>query len=553
MLKVAGGGGGGSGSGTVTQIDTGTGLTGGPITTTGTVALANTAVVAGTYGNATTVAQITVDAQGRLTFANNVTISASSASNVITATSVNAFTVGRQGTTDPAFNVNTNTANSATGVNITAASAGNGVAVSVLSSGADEALTLNAKGSGTIGIGSVSTGAVTITPATTISGAATLSSTLNVTGAIKGNSTLRAAGNTIVSYVDMGSASYSSISLSVLAQDTGPSSLFFSPDGLKMFMAGRLNDKIYQYNLSTPWVVSSASFVTDFSVSSQTTFPQGIYFKPDGLKLFVVGSSPDEVFQYSLTTPWTISTASYDSISFSVATEDGTPQGIDFSPDGINMYVCGSDNDSVYQYLLSTPWAISTATYVRTLSITGQETVTTSLRFTYDGTRLFLLGATGDDITWYDLSTPWNISTAVYQSQFSVAAQETTPQALYVQPNGETFYIAGSINSTVYQYAMPLVSINLTGDTNLNGNVDIYQNATVAGATALSSTLAVAGATTLSSTLVVTGITTTNTVNFTGTTAANATFGTASLPLSPQGFITVQIGGVSKKIPYYAV
>jgi hypothetical protein len=46
---------------------------------------------------------------------------------------------------------------------------------------------------------------------------------------------------------------------------------------------------------------------------------------------------------------------------------------------------------------------------------------------------------------------------------------------------------------------------------------------------------------------------TSNTVNFTGTTAANATFGTASLPLSPEGFITVQIGGVSKKIPYYAV
>jgi len=75
MLKVAGGGGGGSGSGTVTQVNTGTGLTGGPITTTGTISLANTAVTAATYGNATTVSQITVDAQGRLTAASNVAIS----------------------------------------------------------------------------------------------------------------------------------------------------------------------------------------------------------------------------------------------------------------------------------------------------------------------------------------------------------------------------------------------------------------------------------------------------------------------------------------------
>jgi hypothetical protein len=52
-------------TGTVTSIATGTGLTGGPITSTGTIALANTTVTAGTY----TAANITVDAQGRITAA----------------------------------------------------------------------------------------------------------------------------------------------------------------------------------------------------------------------------------------------------------------------------------------------------------------------------------------------------------------------------------------------------------------------------------------------------------------------------------------------------
>jgi hypothetical protein len=67
------------GFGTVTNVATGTGLTGGPITTTGTISLANTTVTPGSY----TLANITVDAQGRITAA----ASGSSAVTNVTGTS----------------------------------------------------------------------------------------------------------------------------------------------------------------------------------------------------------------------------------------------------------------------------------------------------------------------------------------------------------------------------------------------------------------------------------------------------------------------------------
>ena len=82
-------------SGGVTLINTGTGLTGGPITGSGTISLANTAVTASSYGSSTQVGTFTVNAQGQLTAAANVTItpaaigavsSVSGTANEITAT-----------------------------------------------------------------------------------------------------------------------------------------------------------------------------------------------------------------------------------------------------------------------------------------------------------------------------------------------------------------------------------------------------------------------------------------------------------------------------------
>ena len=74
MLKTVVTVGGSGTNGTVTSVGTGTGLTGGPITTTGNISLANTAVVAATYGSANNVSQVTIDAQGRITSASNVAI-----------------------------------------------------------------------------------------------------------------------------------------------------------------------------------------------------------------------------------------------------------------------------------------------------------------------------------------------------------------------------------------------------------------------------------------------------------------------------------------------
>jgi len=158
-----------------------------------------------------------------------------------------------------------------------------------------------------------------------------------------------------VGFSDIDGSSYDSVSFSVSGQDNSPEGIAFNDDGTKMYMVGQSNDSVFQYSLSTGFDLSTASYDSvSFSVASEDTLPRGITFNTDGTKMYIVGGSSNSVFQYSLSTGFDLSTASYDSVSFSVATEDGSPTGIAFNTDGTKMYMVGYSIDSVFQYSLST-------------------------------------------------------------------------------------------------------------------------------------------------------------------------------------------------------
>ena len=241
---------------------------------------------------------------------------------------------------------------------------------------------------------------------------------------------------------------------SVAIQDTNPTGVFFKPDGLKMYVTGTASDSIHEYSLSTAWNVSTASFVQSFSVALKETTPSGVFFKPDGLKVYVVGSGSDSIHEYSLSTAWDISTATFVQ-SFSVATEDTAPTGVFLKPDGLKMYVVGSA-DSVHEYSLSTAWDISTASYVQSFSVATQDTSPQDLFFKPNGLKVYIIGSTNDSVYEYSLSTAWDISTASFVQSFSVTALDTFPTGLFFKSDGLKMFIAGSTNDVVFAYDLDL-------------------------------------------------------------------------------------------------
>jgi len=125
--------------------------------------------------NIGTVSLVDLSTTGNTTLGDAVTDTTTiNGATAIKSTSASSLAVGANGATTPAFVVDSSTSSQVTGLKVTGAATGGTVAIAVTQASGNANLTINAIGSGTIGIGSVSTGAVTITPATTITGLATL-------------------------------------------------------------------------------------------------------------------------------------------------------------------------------------------------------------------------------------------------------------------------------------------------------------------------------------------------------------------------------------------
>ena len=118
-----------------------------------------------------------------------------------------------------------------------------------------------------------------------------------------------------------------------------------------MYIMGNTNDRVYEYNLSTPWLVSSAVYNSvNFSPGTQDTDPVAVSFKPDGTKMYILGNTNDRIYEYNLSTPWLVSSAVYNNISFLVTRQESSPYGLFFKPDETKMYIVGNVNDRVHQY-----------------------------------------------------------------------------------------------------------------------------------------------------------------------------------------------------------
>ena len=251
-------------------------------------------------------------------------------------------------------------------------------------------------------------------------------------------------------------------SYSISAVETSASGIFFKDDGTKMYTTGQTGQGVDEFNLSTAWDVTTASHSYFFSTSSQDSLPRDLFFKPDGTKMWIIGDTNDRIYEYTLSTAWDLSTASYSNnfatLSGGAANSQLSPETIFWTPDGLSIIIYSNYLRYINKFTVTTAWSLTGFAYsTQSNSIASSITSTgfaAGMTYNDDGTRLIFASSLTDTIMEFNMQTAYG--TVVLDRIGTFSLQEVNSTGIYIGNNGYNVYYVGTTDDRVYQYDLNL-------------------------------------------------------------------------------------------------
>ena len=252
----------------------------------------------------------------------------------------------------------------------------------------------------------------------------------------------------------------------------------FNNDGTKMYFAvddsepTTSTNKLIQVDLGTayePTTIdgSSVAYLTAVHPTAPHNHVEAFCFSANGSYLYITDDSVDDIFQFTLSTPWDITTASYTAIKESTS----NTYGLHISSDGSSMYIM--QTSGLKQCAMATPYDITTlnyssptnslvfnsANYTANLPSTQINTIELlDVAFSPDGTKFIMFGvmqsATTHHMQSITLSTPWDISTS---SQSSSTLKEKFVSMLEDDDHEDTSFTLSADGNAIYIHSSSFV------------------------------------------------------------------------------------------------
>lgn len=208
--------------------------------------------------------------------------------------------------------------------------------------------------------------------------------------------------------------------------------------------------------------------------------PQEVYVSPSGDYLFLIGAGADRIQRLDMTTPFDIETGSastsqsirladLNSIAGTEFGSEGNTRGLFFRRDGLKFYIVGTSLDTVACFNLSIAWDLSsTITYdskANTASFSGPTGAATTLAagqifFKPDGSRFYIAEIQADCIVEYSIPSgeEWSLTNASQvgnaTSLGALSSNLLNPQSIFIDPAGVKVFIHTSITGRLYELVM---------------------------------------------------------------------------------------------------
>jgi len=299
-----------------------------------------------------------------------------------------------------------------------------------------------------------------------------------------------------------------------------PNAIFLNSAGSKVYITRYSNEQLIEYTLGTNWDFATETLNDTYDYSAEFFPPDvcaGMFYKPDGTKLYLLNWNNDTLFQYSSNVAWDID-LTYDTVSKSlqpvgdaanpsgiflnfrqpfdpwpeprnqfrvwvvdpvsaliichqmdaflpwtnyvndvdVNAQETNVRGIFFEPLGLKAYVVGLTNATIYQYILTTRWDVDTMSYdSKFFDVSAYDIEPMELFFRPDGYQVYMVGFDTSTIYRFELSTAWDISTASFSDNYlNVSAQDEGPAGMFITADGQVLYVSGVNNNLIHKYIL---------------------------------------------------------------------------------------------------
>lgn len=236
----------------------------------------------------------------------------------------------------------------------------------------------------------------------------------------------------------------------------------FSSDGLKMHVASQvLTDVVEQYTLTTPWdIATGVTSDGSYDVSAKQSQITDLCFSNDGFTMFIIGQGFDGVSQYTLTTAWDVTgTVTFD-VDFSLAAYGTQFVGIAVSSDGLTLFCLDDSGNDINQFTLGSANDVTSPTYDGLYSVAGQSTTPASLAFSSDGKVLVITQTFR--VYQYTLTTPWDVTgTVTYNASANLGKATSSMTGVFLSTDGSMALVCELADISSFELPTPYQALTI--------------------------------------------------------------------------------------------